>query len=64
MPSMSSMHSIVRRLAMGGDPAVLREDLVCIKTRVGRDEARRTDTSIPRRLRTPLARADGRRIVG
>ncbi|HQY27695.1 MAG TPA: hypothetical protein PK956_01010 [Burkholderiaceae bacterium] len=61
---MSSIHSIVRRLAMGGDPAVLREDVVFIKTRLGRDESRRTDTSIPRRLRTLLALVDGRRSVG
>ena len=61
---MSSMHSIVRRLALGGDPAVLREELVFIKTRIGRDEARRTDSSIPRRLRTLLALVDGRRSVG
>lgn len=64
MPPMSSMHSIVRRLAMGGAPAVLREDQVFIKTRLGRDEARRTDTSIPRRLRTLLALVDGCRSVG
>jgi len=61
---MSSMHSIVRRLALGGDPAVLREELVFIKTRIGRDEARRSDSSIPRRLRTLLALVDGRRSVG
>lgn len=61
---MSSMHSIVRRLALGGDPAVLREELVFIKTRIGRDEARHTDSSIPRRLRTLLALVDGRRSVG
>ncbi|MBX3589360.1 MAG: hypothetical protein R3E41_06580 [Burkholderiaceae bacterium] len=61
---MSSMHSIVRRLALGGEPAVLREELVFIKTRIGRDEARRTDSSIPRRLRTLLALVDGRRSVG
>ena len=61
---MSSMHSIVRRLALGGDPAVLREELVFIKTRIGRDEARSTDSSIPRRLRTLLALVDGRRSVG
>lgn len=64
MPSMSSMHAIVRRLAMGGDPAVMREDQVFIKTRYGRDEARRTEASIPRRLRTLLALIDGRRSVG
>lgn len=58
------MHSIVRRLALGGEPAVLREELVFIKTRIGRDEARRTDSSIPRRLRTLLALVDGRRSVG
>lgn len=58
------MHSIVRRLALGGDPAVLREELVFIKTRIGRDEARRSDSSIPRRLRTLLALVDGRRSVG
>ncbi|KAA0211591.1 MAG: hypothetical protein EDM78_12435 [Proteobacteria bacterium] len=39
---MTSMHEIVRRLAMGGEPPVLREDTVFIKTRIGRDEARRT----------------------
>lgn len=61
---MSSMRSIVRRLALGGEPAVLREELVFIKTRIGRDEARRTDSSIPRRLRTLLALVDGRRSVG
>ena len=44
--------------------AVLREELVFIKTRIGRDEARRTDSSIPRRLRTLLALVDGRRSVG
>ncbi|MCC6173002.1 MAG: hypothetical protein IT481_13335 [Gammaproteobacteria bacterium] len=54
----------MRRLALGGDPAVLREELVFIKTRIGRDEARRTDSSIPRRLRTLLALVDGRRSVG
>ena len=43
---MSSMHSIVRRLALGGDPAVLREELVFIKTRIGRDEARRTGVQL------------------
>ena len=61
---MTSMHEIVRRLAMGGEPPVLREDTVFIKTRIGRDEARRTDSSIPRRLRTLLALVDGRRSVG
>jgi hypothetical protein len=61
---MSSIQAIVRRLALGGDPAVLREELVFIKTRIGRDEARRTDSSIPRRLRTLLALVDGRRSVG
>jgi hypothetical protein len=61
---MSSMSPIVRRLAMGGEPPVLREDQVFIKTRVGREEARRTDSSIPRRLRTLLALVDGRRSVG
>ena len=64
MPPMSSMHTIVRRLALGGDPAVMREDLVFIKTRYGREEVRRTDASIPRRLRTLLAVIDGRRSVG
>ncbi len=43
---------------------MLREDTVFIKTRIGRDEARRTDSSIPRRLRTVLALVDGRRSVG
>ncbi|MCZ7560521.1 MAG: hypothetical protein M5U30_11045 [Burkholderiaceae bacterium] len=43
---------------------MLREDTVFIKTRIGRDEARRTDCSIPRRLRTLLALIDGRRSVG
>jgi len=44
---MSSMHSIVRRLALGGDPAVLREELVFIKTRIGRDEAREAGEADP-----------------
>lgn len=61
---MSSMNPIVRWLAMGGDPPVLPEELVFIKTRLGRDEARRSDSSIPRRLRTLLALVDGRRSVG
>ncbi len=63
MRPMSSMHSIVRRLALGGDPAVLREEAVFIKTRIGRDEGRRSDSTIPRRLRTVLALVDGRRSV-
>jgi len=61
---MMSMNPIVHRLAMGGEPPVLRKTSVFIKTRVGREEARCTDSSIPRRLRTLLALVDGRRSVG
>ena len=64
MHAMSSLPTIVRRLALRGAPAVMSEDLVFIKTRYGREEVRRTDASIPRRLRPLLAVIDGRRSVG
>lgn len=64
MPAMSSMRTLVRQLALGGDPAFMPEGEVFIKTRLGRDEARCSDASIPRRLRTLLALVDGRRSVG
>lgn len=53
----------MRRLAFGDTPALMREDEIFIKTRMGRDEARATDSTIPRRLRMLLALVDGRRSV-
>lgn len=64
MPAMSSMRPLTWQLVLGGDPAVMREGEVFIKTRLGRDEARASDASIPRRLRTLLALVDGCRSVG
>ncbi len=63
MPAMSSTRPLVWQLALGGDPAVMHDGEIFIKTRLGRDEARRSEASIPRRLRTLLALVDGRRSV-
>lgn len=60
---MSSIDTLLRRLASAGEPAPLPGSLVYIKTRIGREEARRTEATIPRRLRTVLALVDGRRSV-
>ncbi len=63
MNGMPPIPPILRRLVSGEAPLELPDDLVLIKTRLGRDEARRTESSIPRRLRTLLALVDGRRSV-
>lgn len=64
MPHMSSLPPLLSRLALGAEPSPIREDEVFIKTQLGRCEAGRSDTTIPRRLRTLLALVDGRRSVG
>ncbi|MCO5102114.1 MAG: hypothetical protein M9885_14685 [Burkholderiaceae bacterium] len=60
---MSSIDTLLRRIASAGEPEPLSATLVYIKTRIGREEARRAEASIPRRLRTVLALIDGRRSV-
>lgn len=59
---MSSVTDLVRQIA-SAEPAVLRDDVIFLKTRLGRDESRRSDSTIPRRLRTLLSLVDGRRTV-
>lgn len=61
---MPPLPPIVRKLAMRDESVVLPDNLVLIKTRLGRDEGRSTASTIPRRLRTLLALVDGRRNVG
>lgn len=66
---MPAPHPFLRSLGPHGglhgiDSLSLREDEIFIKTRVGRDESRRSDSTIPRRLRTLLTVVDGRRSVG
>jgi hypothetical protein len=51
------------RLVLGGDGAVLRDDEIFIKTRLGRLEAGEAHSYLPRRLRTLLILVDGRRSV-
>ena len=60
---MSSIDTLLRQLASAGEPAPLPEALVFLKTRLGREESRRAEATIPRRLRTVLALVDGRRSV-
>lgn len=60
---MNSLDTLLRRLAIAGEPAALPGELVFIKTRIGREESRRAEAAIPRRLRTVLALVDGRRSV-
>lgn len=59
---MSSVTDLMRQIA-SAEPAVLRDDVIFLKTRLGRDESRRSDSTIPRRLRTLLSLVDGRRTV-
>lgn len=54
----------VRRLALSGPPALLRDDEVFIKTHFGRIEAQSRHSTLPRRLRAMLMVIDGRRPVG
>lgn len=60
---MSSIDTLLRQLASAGEPVPLSGTLVYIKTRIGREESRRAEATIPRRLRTVLALVDGRRSV-
>ncbi|RIK91333.1 MAG: hypothetical protein DCC72_11015 [Burkholderiales bacterium] len=60
---MSSIDTLLRQLASAGEPTPLPEALVFLKTRLGREESRRAEATIPRRLRTVLALVDGRRSV-
>ncbi|HEY0878209.1 MAG TPA: hypothetical protein VGE10_07125 [Zeimonas sp.] len=60
---MSSIDTLLRQLASAGEPTSLSGALVYIKTRLGREESRRAEATIPRRLRTVLALIDGRRSV-
>ena len=60
---MSSIDTLLRRLASAGEPAPLPGTLVYLKTRIGREESRRAEATIPRRLRTVLSLVDGRRSV-
>ncbi len=59
---MPSVADFLRQIAQA-EPAVLRDDVIFLKTRLGRDESRRTDSTIPRRLRMLLSLVDGRRSV-
>ncbi len=61
---MSSLLPFLRRLALGAESLVLHDEEIFIKTRLGREEAQRSNSAIPRRLRTLLALVDGRRSVG
>jgi hypothetical protein len=66
-PSSEPPGATVRRLALGGAPAVLREDEVFIRSHRGRLEAAAVAagrTRLPRRLRTLLLLVDGRASVG
>lgn len=54
----------VRRLALGGDAPLLRDDEVFIRSHLGRLEAARRPPQLPRRLRTLLLLVDGRASVG
>ncbi len=60
---MSSLDTLLRQIALGTEPASLSGTVVFLKTRLGRDEARRAEATIPRRLRAVLALVDGRRDV-
>ena len=60
---MSSIDTLLRQLESAGEPVPLSGALVYIKTRIGREESRRAEATIPRRLRTVLALVDGRRSV-
>jgi hypothetical protein len=59
-----SARATVRRLVLGGDAPVLRDDEVFIRSWLGRVEAGRRDGALPRRLRLLLLVVDGRRTVG
>ncbi len=54
----------VRRLALGGDAPLLRDDEIFIRSHLGRAEAVRRPPQLPRRLRTLLLLVDGRASVG
>ena len=61
---MRSQEASILAHALRGRLQPLQPGDVLIRTRLGRVEAARTQATIPRRLRLPLALIDGRRSVG
>jgi hypothetical protein len=64
LPLDDSARRNVRRLALGGDAPLLRDEVVFIRSHLGRLEAGRRPPQLPRRLRTLLLLVDGRASVG
>ncbi len=64
LPLDESARRMVRRLALGGQAPLLRDDQIFIRSHLGRQEAVRRPSQLPRRLRTLLLLVDGRASVG
>jgi hypothetical protein len=58
-----SISKTVRRLALGGNSTLLKDDEVFIRTHLGRIEIQTPTSTIPRRLRTMLLLVDGKRTL-
>jgi hypothetical protein len=58
-----SISNTVRKLALGGNAPILRDDEVFIRTHLGRLEIQTPTSTIPRRLRTMLLLVDGKRSL-
>lgn len=60
---MNTIDTLLRDIASAGELLALPASLVYLKTRIGREEARRAQASIPRRMRIVLTLIDGQRSV-
>ena len=58
------IHDLIRKLAQAGEPPVLVDGEVFLRTPRGNDEVRTARRLLPQRLRMLLLLVDGRRSVG